>query len=157
MSFASLLREIRQRGPLFRVRSHASSICRKGGAVSRLKRVRDIFSQIKDNIYSGEAALEGAKVKATEARAGITIDEFESRIENFIHMHGNTQTDLRAILEKELRKEFSIHEKPFYFPYDYMSDLKSPEEYVFYLLDKGLIQLRKPAADWLQSIFKNRM
>ena len=125
--------------------------------MNRFNKTKSLHYEVKKTASFGEADLELNKLRETERRAGITIEDFEASVQEFVRKHGDEEFDLRTLLIREMFKERGRSEEPFYTPYDYITSYKTPEEYVFYLLENNLIALRKPAISNLVSTFGGRL
>ena len=94
---------------------------------------------------SGERRRERDKIRQTEERAGMTLTDFENRVASIIlsNQLGIDSSDIDVDGPQYLQ---SILENPdiftrddFEFPYSFLSDRKSPQDYVDYLKSQNII------------------
>ena len=97
---------------------------------------------------SSEKASEFEKIKQTEERMGMSLNDFEDKIGSLIVSRslrrGGFEFDEidvggRIILERLLEDSNIWSDDTFEYPYDFLTTGRTPEEYVSYLEDKNII------------------
>lgn len=97
---------------------------------------------------SFEEASEHEKIRQTEERAGMSLNDFEDKVGKLIVSKSLTRGGFefdeidvggRLILERLLEGPSIWSDDTFEYPYDFLTTGRTPEDYVSYLEDKKII------------------
>lgn len=112
--------------------------------MSRFEKLRELFKFAQ----SSEADLDMQKIKQTEERVGASLDEFENEVASILLAKqmglegadiGGISVEGSIVLEALLDGADIRSDPTFRYPYNFLSDGKSPQEYADYLEEKNII------------------
>ena len=109
--------------------------------LENLKRLRKIAQ-------SYEQDTEEEKIRQTEARVGMSLNDFENEVGSILMSRSlkragfefdEIDTEGRIILERLLSRPEVWSDDSFEYPYSFLHNKRTPEDYVSYLEDKNII------------------
>ena len=109
--------------------------------LENLKRLRKIAQ-------SYEQDAEEEKIRQTEARVGMSLNDFENEVGSILMSRSLKRAGFefdeidaggRIILEKLLNKPEVWSDDSFKYPYDFLREKRTPEDYIAYLESRNII------------------